>query len=107
MKLKDLELGIMSYCELRVAPALRSSLDRWLLYAGLAVWGAKLETAIQKVVPAAESIGFIDVDGNVDLDLLEQIGYAAFEKQPKVEIWKLSFIREDFSDFMRHLRGQK
>ena len=106
MKLKDLELGIMSYSELRIAPALHSTLDKWLLYAGLAALGSKLESAVQAIAPAAEGAGLIDADGNIDLDWLEKIGLAAFEKQPKVQIWKITFIREDFSDFMRHLRGQ-
>lgn len=106
MKLKDFELGVTSYCEKRVAPALPSSLDRWVLFAGLAVAGAKFEGFIQKIIPTAAAIGLIDGEGDVNLDLLEQVGYAAFEKQPKVEIWKLTFIREDFSDFLRHLRGQ-
>ena len=106
MTLKDLELGIVSYCELRVAPALRTSLDKWLLYLGLAAVGSKLEAVAQALAPVAEGAGLIDTDGNVDLDWLEKVGLAAFEKQPKVQIWKLTFIREDFSDLMRHLRGQ-
>lgn len=107
MNLKDLELGIVSYCETKIAPALTSTLDKWLLYAGLAAGGAKLETTIQSIAPSAAKIGIIDADGNVDLDWLEKVGNAAFQKQPKVQIWKLTFGQDDFADFIRHLRGQK
>ena len=107
MTLKDLELGIVSYCETKIAPVLPSTLDKWLLYAGLAVCGTKMEKTIQTIAPAAAQVGIIDADGNIDLDLLEKVGTAAFQKQPKVQIWKLTFGQEDFSDFIRHLRGTK
>ena len=101
MNLKDLELGIVSYCESMVAPHIRSTLDKWIFFAGLGVLGTKLESEIQKIAP---EIGLVDGDGNINIDLLEKIGLSAFEKQPKVEIWKLTFVKEDFSDFIRYLR---
>lgn len=104
MTLKDLELGITSYCEQRVAPMLQSTFDKWIFYAGLALMGAKMEAFAQSVAPAAAAVGVIDGDGNLDMDTLEKVGYAAFEKQPRVQIWKLTFIKEDFGDFMRYLR---
>ena len=107
MNIKDFELGIVSYCEQKVAPALPSTLDKWLLYAGLAVCGTKLEKMIQSIAPAAAQAGIIDTDGNINIDLLEKIGTVAFQKQPKVQIWKLMFGQEDFSDFILHLRGTK
>lgn len=107
MNLKDLELGIVSYCEQKVAPALPSTLDKWLLYAGLATCGLKMEKVIQSIAPAAAQAGIIDADGNIDLDFLEKVGTAAFQKQPKVQIWKLTFGQDDFAEFIRHLRGTK
>ena len=105
MTLKDLELGIASYCEQRIAPQINSTLDRWIFFAGLGLLGTKLEAALQAIAPAAAGFGLIDGDGNIDLDLLERIGTDAFAKQPKVSIWKLTFAKEDFEDLMRHLRG--
>ena len=107
MNLKDLELGIVSYCEQKVAPVLPSTVDKWLMYAGLAVCGTKMEKMIQSIAPAAAQIGFIDADGNIDLDLLEKVGTAAFQKQPKVQLWKLTFGQDDFADFIRHIRDTK
>ena len=105
MTLKDLELAITSYCETVIAPQLASPMDRWIMFFGLGVAGAKLEAAIQAIAPLAATAGLIDESGNINVDLLEKAGYAAFEKQPQITIWKLTFRREDFSDFMRHLHG--
>ena len=105
MNLQEFELATVSYCETVVAPQLTSSLDRFFLFFALGAAGGKLEAALQKIAPAAASIGLIDANGNIDLDLLAKAGYAAFERQPKITIWKLTFTREDFSDFIRHLRG--
>lgn len=107
MNIKDLELGIVSYCEQKVAPALTSTLDKWLLYAGLAAGGLKMEKMIQSIAPSAAQAGIIDTDGNIDLDFLEKVGTAAFQKQPKIQIWKLTFGQDDFAYFIRHLRGAK
>ena len=107
MNIKDLELSIVSYCEQKVSPVLPSTLDKWLLYAGLAVCGTKMEKIIQSIAPAAAQAGIIDADGNIDIDLLEKIGTVAFHKQPKVQLWKLTFGQDDFADFIRHLRGTK
>lgn len=106
MKLKDLELGIVSYCEQKVAPMLTSSLDRWLLFAGLAVYGTKLEKIFSSFASAAENAGLMDADGSIDLDLLERIGTEAFRKQDKIQLWKLTFTVEDFKDFLHHVRGR-
>ena len=105
MKLKDLELGIVSYCEQRIEPQNNSTHDRWIFFAGIGLLGSKLEAAIQTLAPSAAGFGLIDGDGNIDLDLLERVCIDAFEKQPKVSIWNLTFTREDFADLMRHLRG--
>ena len=107
MNIKDLELGIVSYCEQKVAPVLPSTMDKWLMYAGLAFFGTKMEKTIQSFAPSAIQLGIIDADGNIDLDLLEKVGSAAFQKQPKIKIWKLTFGQEDFAGFICHLRGTK
>ena len=107
MNLKDLELGVVSYCEQKIAPVLPSTLDKWILYAGLAAGGLKMEKMIQSIAPAAAQAGIIDANGNIDLDFLEKVGTAAFQKQPKIQIWKLTFGQDDFADFIRHLRGAK
>lgn len=69
--------------------------------------GAKTEAIVNAFAPTAASIGIIDAAGNIDLDVLEKLGNAAFEKQPKVTLWKLTFSKEDFADFIQHLRGSK
>lgn len=106
MTLKDLELGITGYCEQRIAPMLRSSVDKWALYFGLGILATKMEALFQTVAPMASAAGIIDGDGNIDLGLLENVGYAAFEKQPRVQLWKLTFAKEDWGDFIRFIRQQ-
>lgn len=104
MTIKDLELGITSYCEQRIAPMLHSTLDKWALFFGLGILGTKMESLFQSVAPMASAAGIIDGDGNIDLGMIENVGYEAFQKQPKIQIWKLTFAKEDWGDFIRFLR---
>lgn len=106
MTLKDFEMGIASYCEKYVIPQLPGTGRKWLAFFGLGVAGLKAEVAFQAIAPALASIGVIDAEGNIDLDLLEKAGIEAFEKQPRVDILGCSFFRNDFVNFMRHLRGE-
>lgn len=105
MKLKEFEMGVASYCEKYVAPQLPSAGSRWLMYFGLGVAGLRSEAAFQAIAPTLASVGIIDAEGNINLELLEKAGLEAFEKQPRVDILGCTFFREDFCQFMKHLRG--
>ena len=105
MTLNDLEIGITSYCETVIAPQIQSTLDRFLFYGWTALIAPRLEKLIQPLIPVATNMGLIDAEGNIDLDALEKAGMTAFERQPEVTVWKFKFRREDFADFIRHLRG--
>jgi len=107
MKLQEFEEGVRSYCENRVIPELKTTFDKWMLRAALAV--AKERPAIirQRIVPILAGVGLLGDDEDVDLDLLEKVGKEAFEKQPRLDIWKITFKREDFSDFIRFLHGER
>ena len=107
MKLKEFEEGIRSYCENRVIPALRTSFDKWILYVVLGIVKERPEFITQKITPILSCAGLVSEDGEVDLDLLEKVGKEAFEKQPRLDIWKITFKREDFSDFIRFLHGER
>ena len=106
MKLKDFEMGVLSYCAKYVAPQLRTTGSKWLMYFGLGVAGLRSEVAFRQIAPTLAAVGVIDEEGNIDLDLLEKAGLEAFEKQPRVDILNCTFFRNDFVNFMRHLRGE-
>ena len=104
MTLKDIISKIDRYCELRILPKIASSGDKWLFFLKLKAFELKLE----KDTPA-ELRGFIDGEGNVDLDLLEEAGRAAFKEVPQASFGNgaFTFREEDLSDFIRVIHGQE
>ena len=104
MNLQNFEPGVLSFCEQRIPQILKYQGQKWLFRFGLVVAGARTEALAAKIAPIAQSIGLVDADGNIDLDLVEKTGNAAFEQQPRVDVLNVTFTQEDFRDLMRHLR---
>ena len=104
MTLKDLIPKLERSCELRLLPKITSSGDRWLFFLKIKA----LEIKLEKDTPT-ELRGFIDADGNVDLDLLEEAGRAAFKAVPQASFCggAFTFREEDLSDFIRVVHGQE
>ena len=105
MDLKNFEMGIVSFAENEILPNLHSSLDRWLMYAGLLAGGLQVEQKLTDLAPWLIGAGVMNGDGDINLDKLESIGAAAFGKQPDVKIWKFTFHEDDFRKFMAYLRS--
>ena len=104
MNFKDLIPKIDRYCELRILPKITETGSKWLFLLKLKAFELRLE----KDAPP-EFKGFIDADGNVDLDLLEEAGRAAFKTVPQASFGggAFSFREEDLSDFIRVVHGQE
>ena len=51
MDLKNFEMGIVSFAENEILPNLNSSLDRWLMYAGLLAGGLQVEQKLTDLAP--------------------------------------------------------
>lgn len=98
-------MGIVSFAENEILPNLHSSLDRWLMYAGLMAGGLQMEQRLTDLAPWLIGAGVMNSDGEINLDKLESIGASAFAKQPDVKIWKLTFHEDDFKKFVAHLRS--
>ena len=79
--------------------------DKWLFEAFLVSLGIKFEALIQTIAPFIVNVGIIGANGNIEIDLLEKVGNATFDQQPTLDLWKFTFAKEDFADFVRHLRG--
>ena len=112
MQFKDFEQGAMCYCEKHVLPKLRASVPDWKswkdwgLYGILALIGLNFEAIVEQNKPMLLSFGVMDQSGNINIDLLEKAGIAAFEKQPDLSIFGCTFHRGDLDDLMKILRGQ-
>lgn len=105
MKLKDIEMGLLSFAETHIAPNLESDLDRLLFYAGGAAKLAQFEAQINKNAASLVEMDIMDADGEFNLDAIEKYGEIAFAKVPKVSFWKVKgFNQRDFKNLMNYLR---
>lgn len=105
MKLKEIEMGLLSYAETHIAPNLESDLDRLLFYAGGAAKLAQFEAQINKNAASLVEMNLMDADGEFNLDAIEKYGEIAFAKVPKVSFWKVKgFNQRDFKNLMQYLR---
>jgi hypothetical protein len=105
MTIQSLEKGIMAFAETYVAPNFQDSMDRWMFYFGLGSKGLKLEAMLAGYAPIMQALGIMMDNGEISLDELESRGRAAFAKQPRIKIWKLTFTEADFAALMQHLRN--
>ena len=105
MNIHEFEIKLVSYCKEKVAPKLKTDFDRFLMYGALGVLDAAVPSLMRKYGAAMQDFGVIDAEGKVNIDLLEKFGTSAFEGQPTLNIWKITFEREDFDKFIEHLRG--
>ena len=105
MNFKDFEVGFASYCKNKIMPKLPKTRDRWTLGAFLGALALRGEALLRNMPPMILNAGIIDVNGNIDIDLLEKVGGSGFDYQPTLDIWKLTFTREDFNELIAILRG--
>ena len=102
MKIKDLIPKIDRYCELRILPQIADSGNKWVFFLKLKVF----ELGLERNIP--EELSFlVDENGDVDLELLQKAGEAAFEKQPEAKFGAFKFRKEDLCDFIRVVHGQE
>ena len=96
MKIANFEAGVVSFVEKEVAPSIPSTLDRFLLWGALASISGKLEQLLVQYQPLLVSLGILDESG-INLERLEQVGNAAFTRQPDVKIYKLLTHLKNFA----------
>ena len=104
MDIKNFEIATWAYIENFVKPNLTSDLDRWMMYFGLGFGTLAFQKKINQFLPLGKTIGIIDQNNNIDLEQLQKYGNFAFQKQPKLKIWKLTFGQKDFQDFVSCLK---
>lgn len=104
MKIANFEAGVVSFVEKEVAPSIPSTLDRFLLWGALAGVSGKLEQLLVQYQPLLVSLGILDESG-INLERLEQVGNAAFTRQPDVKIYKMTFRQDDFTKLLTHLKN--
>jgi hypothetical protein len=101
MKVENISVPVLAYFESCLMPQIETSLGKAVTYAGLLLTMPQLEQKIQKIAPM-----IVNENGDIDLQKLQSVGTAVFEKVPKVEIADFDFDRNDFEKFISYLSMQ-
>ena len=105
MNLKELIEGLASYAKDVAAPQIPDTGQRAIFYWQARVAELQAECIAKEYGPRLRLIGLVDSEGVVNLDVLEQAGFDTFQAIPQATHKGYTFRREDFADFMNHIKG--
>lgn len=104
MDIKNFQIATWAYIQNFVKPNLTNDLDRWVMYFGLGFGTLAFQKKINEYMPFAKQVGILNQNNEIDLCQLQKYGKFAFQKQPKIKIWKLTFCQQDFDEFIGCLK---
>lgn len=106
MTINNLPIATLAYIEATMLPQIPSTLKRWLTYAGAVAKVSSMNNIIAQHSDMLSETGVINDAGEIDLVKAKEIGNAAFEKVPKIDIAEFTFDRNDFEAFISFLSTQ-
>ena len=105
MDISNISIALLAYSEKNMLPKIPQTFNRWLTYAGLLAKMPNIEKTIQQNIPMLKDMGIIDDNNNIDFTKIRNLGNAAFEKVPVINIADFDFNCKDFEEFLNFLES--
>ena len=101
MTLTDFQLSLLSFCKDRLVKYIDSTLGRVAFLGLVGCLNFNFEAVLHKTMPHLTTLGLIDKDGNVNVDLLDKVGFSGdifgAVKEAKVNVEMISEGASDVS----------
>lgn len=104
MKLNELEMGILKYIDMEIAPKM-NNLSKFMLYTTSFLVAPKLEKIVGNNIAMLQQLELIDNDGNIDLDNVYKACKNAMAKTGNVEFKGIVFNENDVDMLYNYIKG--
>ncbi|MGL5778222.1 hypothetical protein [Cetobacterium sp.] len=106
MKLSKIQVGIANYIQAEIAEK-ATGIKKFTVYAGTFLILAKIEEITNGLMenPIVQQLGIINSEGDVDIDILENVMHKSMEKTGKVEFMGIIFNDNDVTSLFQHIRS--